>query len=76
MEQYKWINMFDSLDASILEELHIDKDLKRKQKWIRRMFANGHVRIASIVAGIGLVITGGAFLYINIRKRRFRRSII
>lgn len=76
MERYKWIDMFDSLDVSILEELHIEKDLKRKQKWIRKMFANGHVRIASIIAGIGLAITGGAFLYISIRKKRFCRRVI
>ena len=39
MEKYVLIDMFEKLDASLLEELHLEKDLKRHKKTIRRLFA-------------------------------------
>lgn len=50
--------MFNQLDASILEDLHLEKDLKRQQHKLNRIIANGHVRIASLIAGIGLFVVG------------------
>ena len=38
MEQYKLIDMFDKLDTSILEELHLEKDLKRH-------IINNHIQV-------------------------------
>ena len=58
MENYKLINMFNQLDASILEDLHLEKDLKRQQHKLNRIIANGNVRIASLIAGIGLFVVG------------------
>ena len=76
MEQYRLIDMLENLDASILEELHLEKDLKRQQNAIRRMFANGHVKFASITAGIGLAITGVLIVAIRVKKRRFLRRTV
>ncbi len=68
--------MFDKLDTSILEEIHLERDLKRHQKRIRRLFAKGHVKVASITAGIGLAVTGVLFVVVCMKKRRFQRRII
>ena len=76
MEQYRLIDMFENLDASILEELHLEKDLKRRQNAIRRMFANGHVKFACITAGIGLAIAGVLIVAIRVKKRRFLRRTV
>lgn len=71
MERYRLIDMFDKLDASILEELHLEKDLKRQQNTIRQLYAKGYVKVASITAGIGLVVTGVLFVVNRMKKRRF-----
>lgn len=76
MEQYRLIDMFDKLEASILEELHLEKDLKRQQNRIKRLFAKGYVKVASIAAGIGLAVTGVLFIIVRMKKRRFRRRAI
>lgn len=76
MEQYKLIDMFDKLDASILEELHLEKDLKRQQNAIKRLFTKGYVKVASVTAGIGLAVTGVLFLIVCMKKRRFQRRAI
>ena len=73
MEQYKLIDMFDKLDTSILEELHLEKDLRRQQNRIRRLFARGYVKVASITAGIGLAVTGILFVVVCMKKRSFQR---
>ena len=75
MDSYKLIDMFDKLDASLLEDLHLEKDVTRHQNAVRRMFANGHVKVASIVAGIGLGITGALILFIRVRRRCYRRTV-
>lgn len=76
MEQYKLIDMFDKLDASILEELHLEKDLKRQQNAIKRLFTKGYVKVASVTAGIGLAVTGVLFVIVCMKKRRFQRRAI
>lgn len=76
MEQYKLIDMFDKLDASILEELHLEKDLKRQQNAIKRLFTKGYVKVASVAAGIGLAVTGVLFVIVCMKKRRFQRRVI
>lgn len=76
MEQYRLIDMFDKLEASILEELHLEKDLKRQQNRIKRLFAKGYVKVASIAAGIGLAVTGVLFVIVCMKKRRFQRRAI
>lgn len=76
MEQYKLIDMFDKLDAALLKDLNLEKDLKRQQHAIRRLFAKGYVKIASIAAGVGLAITGILIIVIRVRKRRYRRRIV
>ncbi|MBQ3783035.1 MAG: hypothetical protein IIT46_08400 [Lachnospiraceae bacterium] len=73
MENYKLIDMFDKLDAAVLEDLHLEKDLKRQQNLIRKLFARGHINIARMIAAIGLTITG--ILVIVIRVRRYRRRV-
>lgn len=74
METYRLIDMFDSLDTALLEDLHLEKDMKRHQNMIRRMFASGHVRVASIVAGVSLCVTGALILFIQVRRRYDRRT--
>lgn len=76
MEQYRLIDMFDKLDASILEELHLEKDLKRQQNAIKRLFTKGYVKVASVAAGIGLAVTGVLFVIVCMKKRRFQRRVI
>jgi len=76
MEQYRLIDMFDKLDASILEELHLEKDLKRRQNAIKRLFTKGYVKVASVAAGIGLAVTGVLFVIVCMKKRRFQRRVI
>lgn len=76
MEQYRLIDMFDKLDASILEELHLEKDLKRQQNTVKRLFAKGYVKVASIAAGIGLAVTGVLFVIVRVKKRGFQRRAI
>lgn len=76
MEQYRLIDMFDKLDTSILEELHLERDLKRQQHRIRRVFAKGYVKVASVMAGIGLAVTGILVVIVCMKKRRFQRRAI
>ena len=76
MEQYRLIDMFDQLDASILEELHLEKDLKRHKNKVKRLFAKGYVKAASIAAGVGLAVTGVLFVIVHMKKRRFQRRVI
>ena len=73
MDKYVLIDMFEKLDASLLEELHLEKDLKRHKKTIRRLFANGHVKIASIIAGVSLFATGILIVLLRVKRRYFRR---
>lgn len=76
MERYRLIDMFDKLDASILEELHLEKDLKRHKNRVKRLFTKGYVKVASIAAGIGLAVTGVLFVIVRMKKRRFQRRVI
>lgn len=76
MDQYTLISIFDKLDASLLEDLHLERDLKRHQRFIRRIFANGHVKIASIAAGIGLAVTGMLILFVRIRRKNLFGRIV
>lgn len=73
--KYTIIDLFDDLDVSLLEGLNLNKDLKRQRRAIQRFLADGHVKIASCVAGIGLVLTGLLILTIHIHKRNFRRIV-
>ncbi|MBQ1688658.1 MAG: hypothetical protein II073_05210 [Lachnospiraceae bacterium] len=75
IKKYKLVDMFDKLDPALLEDLQLDKDLKRKQRWIRRLFRNGHVRIASIIASVCLLLTGTLVLIIRVRKLYRRRTV-
>ncbi len=65
---YKLIDMFDQLDEALLDDLNLGKDLGQHKKRIRRLFQNGHVRIATIIAGVGLLITGVMLILIRIKK--------
>ena len=76
MEQYKLIDMFDKLDTSILEELHLEKDLKRHKNRVKRLFTKGYVKVASIAAGSGLAVTGVLFVIVRMKIRRFQRRVI
>lgn len=68
MDSYKLISMFNQLDASFLEDLHLEKDLRRHQKVLRRFFSNGYVKMATMLAGIGLLVTGILGFYIYFRE--------
>lgn len=59
--------MFNQLDASFLEDLHLEKDLKRHQRMLHRFFSNGYVKTATMLAGIGLLVTGilGFYFYMK-----------
>jgi len=69
MEKYVWIDMFEKLDASLLDELHIEKDLKRHKNRIQTLFAKGYVKTASVVAAISLVVTGALIVFLQVRKK-------
>ncbi|MCI8408084.1 MAG: hypothetical protein HFJ09_02275 [Lachnospiraceae bacterium] len=67
MDSYRLINMFNQLDASFLEELHLEKDLRRHQRMLRRFFSNRYVKTATTLAGIGLLVTSilGFYFYMK-----------
>lgn len=67
MDSYRLISMFNQLDASFLEDLHLEKDLRRHQRVLRRFFSNGYVKMATMLAGIGLLVTGilGFYFYMK-----------
>ena len=65
MENYKLIDMFDKLDAAVLEDLHLEKDLKRQQNLIRKLFARGHINIARMIAAHHARTDWGAIIDLN-----------
>lgn len=65
---YKFIDMFDQLDEALLDDLNLGNDLRKHKKRIRRLFQNGHVRIATIIAVVGLLITGVMLILIRVKK--------
>lgn len=70
INSYSLINMFNQLDASFLEELHLEKDLKRHQRTLHRFFANGYVKTTAIIAGTGLIIAGMVGFYFYMKDKR------
>lgn len=61
--------MFNQLDASFLEELHLEKDLRRHQGRLRRFFSNGYVKTAAMLAGIGFLVVGILGFYFYMREK-------
>lgn len=70
MDSYRLINMFNQLDASFLEELHLEDDLKRHKKMLHRLFSNGCIKTATILAGIGVLVTGMLGFYFYMIKEK------
>lgn len=72
MNIYNLIDMFNQLDTSFLDELHLEKDLRRKKRVWRRFFVNGYVRTVSMIAGLGILITGifGFYFYLSDKKQK------
>lgn len=71
---YNLIDMFNQLDTSFLDELHLERDLRRKKRVWRRFFVNSYVKTATMLAGIGILITGflGFYFYISDKKGKLR----
>lgn len=69
MENFKLIDMLDQLDASILEDLQLEKDFKnRHQGWC--------VKCASLVAALSLLFTGCMVWLLRNKKRAYQRRVV
>lgn len=74
MDKYNMIDMFDQLDVTLLEELNLEKDFKRKRKMLTT--TKGQIKIVGIVVGICTIITGVFILLVQMKRSCFNRSIV